>query len=286
MKWVAMLAVLATLVVFGLAGLRWSDSRAETVLWTRLLEMSAGEAPAGFGVFDPVMVADLPEPARRMLTAMIAPGTRLYPVTIIEMDGEFSLGTWEEPEYVPMRARQIIAPPYGFVWRYEGGGSLPIVGSDAATETSSWSRFWLAGLVPVEREQGTTDHARSAFGRLVAEAAIWAPASLLPGPDVMWEEVDNDTARFTIARGDLIQSVEITVGEDGLPKSLVMPLWSNINSEGAFRLQPFGADVSEFEAFNGYLLPTRVDAGNLYGTPEYFPHYRARVTDIRFPGSQ
>ena len=33
----------------------------------------------------------------------------------------------------------------------------------------------------------------------------------------------------------------------------------------------------------GYRLPTRVEGGNLIGTPDYFPFFKADVTAIRFP---
>jgi hypothetical protein len=36
----------------------------------------------------------------------------------------------------------------------------------------------------------------------------------------------------------------------------------------------------------GYRLPFRVEAGNMFGTADYFPFFLADVTEIRFPGSQ
>jgi hypothetical protein len=34
---------------------------------------------------------------------------------------------------------------------------------------------------------------------------------------------------------------------------------------------------------NGYTLPTTIEGGNLIGTPDYFPFFKATVTSIRFP---
>ncbi|HET8747389.1 MAG TPA: hypothetical protein VFM98_17450 [Ramlibacter sp.] len=59
-----------------------------------------------------------------------------------------------------------------------------------------------------------------------------------------------------------------------------MPRWSDANADKVYRLQPFGGELSDFRAVSGYRLPFRVDGGNFFGTPEYFPFYRARVLEI------
>jgi hypothetical protein len=123
------------------------------------------------------MVSDLPEPAARYFTYMIRPGTPLLPVAEIDMTGQFSLGTKDDPRYQPMEARQILAAPEGFVWAMRTRGGMPVSGSDSG----SWTRFRIVGLIPVGRLGGDRDHTRSAFGRYAAEAVIWAPAALLPG---------------------------------------------------------------------------------------------------------
>ena len=47
-------------------------------------------------------------------------------------------------------------------------------------------------------------------------------------------------------------------------------------------MQPFGGFVSAFREFDGFMLPTRVDGGNFFGTEDYFPFYKARVGNVRF----
>lgn len=273
--------VLLGLLLAALAALgawRARDARAAAAVWERLAA-SSGAAAARF---DPETVAGLPDPARRYFLAMIAPGTPLRPVVAIDMEGEIGLGTKAAPTYRPMRARQILAPG-GFVWRASiGKGLLRISGSDGFHEGRSWTRFRLFGLPPIVRASGA-DHARSAFGRLVAESAFWNPAALLPGPEVAWEAVSATTARATMRRFGLVQSVEVTVGADGRPLRVVIPRWTNANAEKTWRLQPFGGELSDFRTFDGLTLPTRVEGGNLFGTPDHFPFYKARVTAVRRP---
>lgn len=278
MKIVAFAIVLVSLCIIALAVLRLMDRRDDRAEWDRL----AAQQPEAPGRFDPEMVADLPEPARRYFAYAIEPGTPLLPVSVIEMTGEFSLGTKDDPRYQPMEAHQILAAPEGFVWAMRTTGGMPVSGSDSGR----WTRFRIFGLIPVARLGGDPDHTRSAYGRYVGEAVIWAPAALLPGPGITWDAVDEDTARVTVEHGPLSQAVDVTVDAEGRPVTAVFQRWSDANPDKEHRLQPFGATMSDFREVGGYRLPFRVEAGNHYGTEDYFAFFRADVTAIRFPGSQ
>ena len=278
MKALIALVLIVGLGVLSLALLLLMDRRADRLERERLIALQ----PAMPETFDPTMVADLPEPARRYFGYTIRPGTPILPVAEIEMRGEFSLGTKEAPNYQPMEAHQILAAPEGFVWAMRTTGGMPVSGSDSGR----WTRFRIFGLIPVARLGGDPDHTRSAYGRYVGEAVIWSPAAVLPGPGVTWEAVDEDTARVTVAHGGLAQAVDVTVDAEGRPVTAVFQRWSNANPDKEHRLQPFGATMSDFREVGGYRLPFRVEAGNLYGTEAYFPFFRAEVTSISFPGAE
>ena len=275
MKALIALALIVGIGVISLGLLMFLDRRADRLERERLIALQ----PAMPEPFDPRVVADLPEPARRYFGYTIRPGTPIVPVAEIEMRGEFSLGTKEAPNYQPMEAHQILAAPEGFVWAMRTTGGMPVSGSDSG----HWTRFRIFGVIPVARAGGDPDHARSAFGRYVGEAAIWSPAALLPGPGIAWEAVDEDTARVTVTRGNLSQAVDITVDPEGRPVEVTFQRWSNANPDQVHRLQPFGAFNSDFRDVEGYRLPFRVEAGNMFGTDDYFPFFLADVTEIRFP---
>jgi hypothetical protein len=272
MAWLGSLLLVALLALFLLRLLDWRADRAE---WRRLAALQP-HAPKRFSSD---MVAHLPAPAQRFFHFAIRSGTPLLPVAEIDMGGQFSLGTKDAPGYRPMRARQILAAPQGFVWSMWMRGGLPVSGSDSGR----WTRFRLLWLIPVARLGGTADHTRSAFGRYVAEAVFWTPAAVLPGPGVTWEAVDGDTARVTVRHGDLEQAVDLTVDGKGCPLHIAFQRWSDANPEKRHRLQPFGGHLSDFREVEGYRLPFRVEAGNMWGTDAYFPFYKAEVTAIRFP---
>ena len=280
------LTIAALLLLAALGGLllwRQLDHRADRAEMARLRALQPAEPPR----FDPTMVSGLPEPARRYFGHVIAPGARLWTVAEITMEGQFSLGTKAAPGYMDMRATQVLAAPHGFVWKMSAGrGKMRMSGSDSGR----WTRFWLAGLVPVARLSGDADHARSAFGRYVAEAVFWTPAALLPGPGIAWEAVGADTARVKVRHagphGELVQPVEVTVDAEGRPVRVAFPRWSDANPERVHRIQPFGGHLSEFREFEGFRLPTHVEAGNHFGTEDYFPFFVADVTAVRFPAPE
>ena len=49
-------------------------------------------------------------------------------------------------------------------------------------------------------------------------------------------------------------------------------------------LLSLGGTLSDFRNVDGYRLPFSVEGGNMFGTDEYFPFYKAASTEIRFPG--
>ena len=274
---IALIGVLLLLAVAVAALVLWrySDRRADRAEMDRLIALQRTDPP----VFSADMIADLPEPARRFFTFAIAEGTPLTTVAVIKMEGQFGMGDKADPHYMPMRATQVLAAPDGFVWVMTSGGSMRVSGSDSGT----WTRFWLFGLAPVARFGGNPDHALSAFGRYVAEAIFWTPAAVLPGPNVIWEPVSENVARLTMRRGDLEQSVDLTVDAEGRPLQVSFMRWSDANPDKVHRLQPFGGDLSEFREFGGFTLPTHVEAGNMFGTDNYFPFFIADITDVSFP---
>lgn len=273
MTWLWIILAFLMLSVIALMIWRWSDRRTDHRTGRELVAQS--RAPER--IFDLSMIKNLPEPAQRYFRYSIKEGAPLVLAVAIDMHGELGLGTRDQPKYNAMKARQILAPPFGLVWELKSGA---ISGSDGATPNASWTRFWLFNVIPIVRVGGGTDHHRSAFGRVVSEGAFWVPASLLPSEYVRWEPVDQTTARAVVSYAAFEQAVEITVAESGQPMRVVIQRWSNENPDRQFREQAFGGELSKFRLFGDYRLPTRVSGGNHIGTEDYFPFYRVNVTGL------
>lgn len=281
-KLVLAILVFVALVLFFLLMVRWSDRKEDAATWNEL----SAQQPSDPIRFSTSMVADLPEPAQRFFLFAIKIGTPLYTAAEISMKGEFSLGSQENPNYMTMTAEQILAPPHGFVWKLNAGkGLMQISGSDVAyaDANQTWSRFWLFNIFPVARSGGNPDQLRSSFGRYVGEAVIWTPAALLPNENIRWDFIDDSTARVTLTHKGLQQSVNLTVDAEGKLNAVTFQRWSDANTEKRYQLQPFGGILSDFKEFGGFRLPTKVEAGHMFGTDEYFPFFKVNVAGIRFP---
>ncbi len=225
--------------------------------------------------FEPAMVEELPEPARRWLLHAIPPGTPLWPSVVLTMRGQIRLGTWR-----PFTAQQVLAPPRGFVWAATARVlGLPVTGFDRYSAGSGQMDWRLGGLVPVMTATGP-DVTHSAAGRLAGEMAL-APttfrgATWTPGPD-------EDSALATWHIDEHRESVEFRVGPDGRLLGVLMQRWGNPGGE-PFGRHPFGVTVEGEDTFGGVTIASRLRAGWYWGTDrqDEGEFFRATITGARF----
>jgi hypothetical protein len=229
--------------------------------------------------YDPAMVTDLPEIGQRYFASAIAPGTSLHRVALLEMEGSLILNGRE----LPMRADQILAPLHGFVWRARAGsGLIRFSGSDGYWNgQTSWTRFWLWGVLPVVRIADTEDHARAAAARMVMES-VWAPAALLPQFGAVWTQTGADQAEVRFPEMHGVEPIYLTLDAAGRVLEVTTLRWSNANPDRIYRLQPFGGRTLRHATHQGFTIPTAMEIGNLYGTPEYDPFFRAHLARVEY----
>ena len=242
----------------------------------------AARSGTSLGEFDPAMVADQPEIARRYFAHAIEPGTPLRTTAELRMRGTFLLGDKADHQRYEMTARQMLRPPVEFVWLPKlSSGLMTITGSDALVAGRAWTRFWLMGLVPVANESTSEDMVRSASFRAAAEG-LWVPASLLPQHGAKWDQIGPDRAQVTITRTTPHVVLELTLAGNGAVKEIVGERWSNANPAAQFRLQPFGGTVEGERSFAGYTIPSHLHMGNHYGTDDYLPFFQAEVISVAY----
>ena len=238
--------------------------------WDRL--SAATTAPETFG---PGMLTGLPEPARRWLGHALAPGTPLWRTVELSMEGRIRLGSWR-----PFTARQVLAPPAGFIWAARARvAGLPVTGYDRYSGATGEMRWRLIGVLPVMTASGP-DVSRSAAGRLAGEAV------LLPTVfrDVTWEPcTEPDTAVMAWRLADGEERARLRVGADGRLLEVVLQRWGNPGG-APYGRHPFGVSIEAETTVAGVTIPSVLRAGWWWGSDraDEGEFFRARITAARF----
>ena len=263
----------ATGALAALAFVKLADDRRVNSVWRALeQESSTGQ------IFSEDLVADLPEPARRYFLHAIRPGTPLASRLYWRYSGTMKPGK-QMPE-MSLSVNQIIAGRRGFVWKAVAHkGPLVVTAADHYLDGDARMRISLFGLIPVINASGP-DIARSSLGRLLVES-IALPPSILPGPNVRIEPVDESHFRAIVNLQGVLTPITIAVDSDGRVKEMTMPRWGNLTDDGHFEYIPYGAVIDEERSFGGYTIPSRIRVAWWHGTDRYLEQIRLTVDTAR-----
>lgn len=248
---------------------------ATATLVTEAWESLARPAPSGQR-FDPAMTESLPEPARRWLTHVIAPGTPLARAAIVHMHGQIRLRRW-----LPFRAVQVQAPPAGYIWAARvHWGPVWVGGYDRYSATTGEMRWRLFSRIPVMAATGS-DTDRSAAGRVALDAMLVPTAWLQP--TIAWRADGNDAVVAEWSVDNHTLAVALTIAPNGALRSVSMPRWAQPagHSWGEY---PCGGTLDDETDFDGIKLGRRMRAGYFYGSREWDSpsgeFFRAEITNV------
>lgn len=118
-------------------------------------------------------------------------------------------------------------------------------------------RWRLFGVLPLINAAGP-DVSRSAAGRLAGEFVMMPTFAL--HPSVVWEAVDDHSARAHLVVAGHPHVVTVVVGPGGALTSVSLPRWGNPGG-GAFREHRFTACFEDEKALGDHLVPARISAG-------------------------
>ncbi len=218
----------------------------------------------------------LPEPIRRWVRHALDEGVPLPRGAVLTMRGQIRLNAWW-----PFTATQVVALGRGFIWAARARMfGLPVTGFDRFTpsldapdesapdepasdepapdEPSSGQMRWrLLGAIPVMSVVGA-DVTRSAAGRLVGEEFFVPSAALAPG--LVWQQVDDETARTVVTRGGWDHEVELQIAATGALSRVTLQRWGNPDG-GAHGIRPFTLVARGEVAGGGMRVPADVVAG-------------------------
>lgn len=271
---VGLIVAMASMALVG----RWVwHARSEELLTE--LEASADAArPAEFQLSQ---LEGLPVPVREYLSQVLSAGQRAVESVRIFHSGTFNMGTGD-PQWRPFSSRQdvVIAGP-GFLWNahIRMAPGMPARVHDAYVNGRAVLSARLFGLITVMQAPDSPELAQGELLRFLAEAP-WYPTALLPGPNVAWASIDEDTARLTLADGSTSVSLDIRFGADGLIDS--------VYSDGRYRdvdgvqiRTPWEGRFWNYEERDGMLIP--LDGEVAWLLPEgRRPYWRGHIDEITY----
>lgn len=226
-------------------------------------------------VFDEEAVAELPEAAQRWLVHAIPAGTPMWRAAELEMRGEIRLGRWW-----PFTARQVLAPPDGYIWAATARiFGFPVTGYDRMSSGSAEMRWRMLGVIPV-MTAGGVDIRRSAAGRLAGECAL-VPTTF---HQATWAATDHDdTVRATWQLGEDREAADLQVGVDGQLLGVMVQRWGNPNG-APYGRYPFGVSVEKEATYSGITIASEFHAGWWWGTERQADgeFFRATITGASF----
>lgn len=262
---------IAVLLILLLIRLRYE--RLIRQIWRSLKTQSTGE------IFTQDLVADLDEPVQRYFLHAIEPGTPLAAYVELEMNGSFRLKP--DADWLIMQAEEIIAASSGFVWKARiVKGLIGFSGADYYAQNHGRMKFSLWGLIPLIDAQNKHIN-RSGAGRLCIEY-IWLPSALLPQNDVAWQALSNNTIQAGFEIDNEPITLTLNIDRNGKLLSISLPRWSDSTEERNWQYIPFGAEIQAEATFDGYTVPTQMNAGYWFDTDRYSAFFQATIDCANF----
>lgn len=206
----SLVVIVAVVVLYG--ELHWKSN-------TRGLRdrLEAARLPIEPKVFDRRELEGVPAPVKRYFLAVLEDGQPIVAAVSVEHTGTFNMGEGAE-QWKPFTSTQrVVTRRPGFDWdaRVAMMPGLPVRVHDAYVAGEGLLHAAVLGLVSVANLRGAGEIAQGELMRFFAEAA-WYPTALLPSQSVVWDTVDEHSARATLKDSDLTVTLLFRFNGNGL----------------------------------------------------------------------
>ena len=282
-KWIAiglagLILVYAGLVAFG--AWRWKVATRDLVA-----ALDAGRLEGGITHYDASEIAGLPAPVRRYFEWALTHGQPIIRSVELTQTGTFNLSLIR-PQWKSFTAgQQVTTARPGFVWDAVilmfPAVSVRVV--DAYIAGEGMLRPAILGLFPLGAVQGKGEIARGELMRYFAEA-VWYPTALLPSQGVIWQAVDDSSARATISDGEVSLTLLFRFGADGLVAEVHADARGGMVGNTVV-MMPWDCRMSEYRRQDGMQVPFLGEV--VWQTPQgERSYYRGRITRLTYSFAQ
>jgi hypothetical protein len=275
-KWIVIIGVLIV-VCIGLAVIYGSD-RWQSETHSLRAKLTSGRRIIQPKIYDPKEIEDLPAPVQRFFQTVLKDGQPIVAVVKLSQQGQFNMNETEN-NWSPFTATQLVTTQrLGFDWdaRIQMAPGVNAFVHDTYLLGEGSLHASLLGLFTVAKMHGTPENNQGELLRFFAEA-LWYPTALLPSQGVLWEAINDTSARATLTDGATTVSVVFQFNAEGAIDTF--------RTEARYRdkltAMPWGGRFWEYSVCNGMLIPLEGEVGWEYpeGTRLYF---KGRTTEIHY----
>ena len=270
--------VVAAVMLYG--EFRWKSGTRE--LRDRL---EAARLPIEPKFFHKVELNGVPAPVQRYFRAVLKDGQPIVAAVTVEHTGTFNMDEAAD-QWKPFTSTQrVITRRPGFDWegRVAMMPGLPVRVHDAYAAGEGILHAAVLGLVSMVNLRGTGEVAQGELMRFFAEAA-WYPTALLPSQGVLWDAVDDHSARATIKDGDLTLTLLFRFNKEGLIETVRAEARGRTIG-GKVVPTPWEGRFWNYEARDGMQVP--FDGEVAWLLPEGAkPYWRGRITKLSYEFAQ
>jgi hypothetical protein len=268
--------LVAIVLGISLGRFRWSSG-------TRALRarLESARLSTGPKVFDREELANATAPVQRFFQRVFENGQPIVAAVCVEHTGTFNMGVAAD-RWKPFTSTQrVVTRRPGFDWnaRIAMAPGIPVLVHDAYVEGEGTLHAAVFGLISVAKVHGRGDVAQGELMRFLAEAA-WYPTALLPGQGVIWDAVDDHSARATLKDGDLTLTLLFRFNEEGLIDSVFAESRAQLVA-GVVTHAPWQCRFWNYATRGGMRVPMDGEAAWI-GPKGLKPYFRGHITQLNY----
>ncbi|MCW3136656.1 MAG: hypothetical protein N2V77_06960 [Canidatus Methanoxibalbensis ujae] len=200
-------------------------------------------------------IEGLPEPVQKYLKYTQIIGKEKIKTVRLKQSGNFRMK--EDQKWMPIKAEQYFnVDSVEFIWiaKVRIAPLVSIYAKDEFIEGKGNLVVKLLGLIKVVDAKGyEVDHGE--ILRFLAEC-IWFPSAFL-SDYIMWEAIDNSSAKATIGYEGINASAIFHFNEKGEVTKITAKRYREVN--GKFALEDWEGQIVEYKTFNGVIIPNKVN---------------------------
>ena len=278
MKWIALIIVLI-IFCMGLATI-YGKFRWQLDTDNLRAKLGSGQRIIKPQIYDQKEIEGLPAPVQRFFRTVFKDGQPIASAVKFTHQGEFNMGE-KKAKWSPFTSTQfVITQRPGFDWdaRIQMAPGLKIFVHDTYLLGEGILQASLLGIVSLANMRGTPEMAQGELIRFFAEAA-WYPTALLPSQGVLWEAIDDISARGTLTDGATTVSLVFRFNTEGSIDTIrAEARYRTVVGDTLVRM-PWECRLCGYTVRNGMQIPLEGEVA--WQPPEgAWPYWRGRITEI------